>query len=58
MFIEGKVKSYNAERGFGFIHLNTEKNGLFFHIRDLPQPEILPEVGERLSFKIVKEDGK
>ncbi|WP_227554389.1 cold-shock protein [Acinetobacter lanii] len=37
MFVEGQVKSYNAERGFGFIAMGGKSKDLFFHIKDVPQ---------------------
>ena len=29
MFIEGKIKTYNEERGFGFIQIEGEPKDLF-----------------------------
>ncbi|MBL8321462.1 MAG: cold shock domain-containing protein [Acinetobacter sp.] len=58
MFIEGKVKSYNAERGFGFIALEGGQPDLFFHIKDFPNKSIAPQAGEKLQFLIVEDQGK
>ena len=58
MQIEGKIKSYQAERGFGFIQITGETKDLFFHIKDMPQRQIEPKVGERLRFKKINQGGK
>ena len=58
MFAEGKIKTYNDERGFGFIDVDGEKKNLFFHIRDMPNKHIQPKVGERLKFRMVEDQGK
>ena len=58
MFQEGKIKTYNEERGFGFIEIEGEVKDLFFHIKDFPNKNVLPKVGERLKFLIVEDKGK
>ena len=58
MFQEGKVKNYQAERGFGFIQVDGESRDLFFHIKDMPNRNIQPQIGEKLKFRIVEEKGK
>ncbi len=58
MFAEGKIKSYQQERGFGFIEVENHKKDLFFHIKDIPNNQITPQIGERLKFRIVEEQGK
>lgn len=57
MFHEGKIKSYNTERGFGFIQRDQEKD-IFFHITDVPSRHIEPKVGENVKYLIVEENGK
>ncbi|WP_435337289.1 cold-shock protein, partial [Acinetobacter sp. LH3_13] len=44
MFIEGKIKTYNEERGFGFIQIEGEPKDLFFHIKDFPNRPCILEV--------------
>jgi len=59
MFLEGKIKKYNTERGFGFIELEGNQADVFFHITDFPKGAGgEPKVGERLKFLIVKDNGK
>ncbi len=59
MFLEGKIKKYNTERGFGFIELEGDQADVFFHITDFPKGGGgEPKVGERLKFLIVKDNGK
>ena len=58
MFQEGRIKNYNADRGFGFIEVDGEKKNVFFHITDVPNRNIEPKSGERLKFLIVEDKGK
>lgn len=58
MFLEGKIKTYNEERGFGFIEIAGESKDVFFHIKDFPNKNVLPKVGEKLKFRKVEEGGK
>lgn len=58
MFLEGVIKSYNTERGFGFISIDGEKKDIFFHIQDMPNKNIEPKVGEKLKFLIVEDQSK
>ena len=58
MFLEGKIKTYNEERGFGFIEIAGESKDLFFHIKDFPNKNVPPKVGESLKFLKVQDAGK
>ncbi|OTG74055.1 DNA-binding protein [Acinetobacter sp. ANC 4169] len=58
MFIQGKVKTYNTARGFGFIAVEGDVKDVFFHIQDVPNSSIEPKVGENLKFIIAEDDGK
>lgn len=53
MFQEGKIKSYHEDRGFGFIQIEKESKDLFFHIKDFPNKNVPPKIGENLKFIIV-----
>ena len=56
--LEGKIKTYNEERGFGFIEIAGESKDLFFHIKDFPNKNVPPKVGESLKFLKVQDAGK
>ena len=58
MFLVGKIKTYNEERGFGFIEIAGESKDLFFHIKDFPNKNVPPKVGESLKFLKVQDAGK
>ena len=58
MFVEGKIKTYNEERGFGFISRDGESKDLFFHIKDFPNKSDEPQIGEKLKVRIVEDNGK
>ena len=57
MFVEGKIKKYNSEKGFGFIAIEGQAD-IFFHITDFPKAAGEPKVGERLKFLMVEDKGK
>lgn len=58
MFIEGIVKTYNTDRGFGFIQCDDNRKDIFFHISDFPNKHQPPQIGERLKFYVDQNDGK
>lgn len=59
MYLQGNIKSYNAERGYGFIEVSGNKvPDVFFHIADFPKGKIPPQIGEMLKFIMVESDGK
>ncbi|WP_374666726.1 cold shock domain-containing protein [Acinetobacter sp.] len=58
MYLEGTVKSYNAERGFGFIAAKGQAQEIFFHIKDFPNKDRPPKIGEQLQFMIVEDQGR
>lgn len=58
MILEGKIKKYNTERGFGFIQVEGKASDIFFHISDFPEKTGEPKLGERLKFLVVEESGK
>ncbi len=47
MFLEGKIKTYNEERGFGFIQIEGEPKDLFFHIKDFPNKKSATKSGRK-----------
>ena len=58
MFIEGTVKTYNTDRGFGFIQCEDNRKDIFFHISDFPNKHQPPRIGEKLKFYVDHNDGK
>lgn len=55
MFTDGRIKTYDAVRGMGSIELANKAQELNFQLDQLPSPEIAPQVGERLKFRIIEE---
>ncbi|MBS4017032.1 MAG: cold shock domain-containing protein [Dechloromonas sp.] len=59
MRIEGTLKQWNDDRGFGFIAPNNGGPEIFVHVSAFPRDGIRPRIGERLSFEIeTSADGK
>jgi CspA family cold shock protein len=58
----GKLKMWNADRGFGFIKDDNGGPDMFLHINELKAAGIDPDqikVGDRLSFETAStRDGK
>lgn len=52
MRIEGRLKKWNTERGFGFVIHDRDQAEFFVHVSALPPGEQPPAVGERLTFEI------
>lgn len=59
MRIDGTLKSWNDERGFGFISPTQGGQEIFVHIKAFDVREERPHVGQRLTFEVeVNPDGK
>lgn len=55
----GVLKSWNDERGYGFIQATQGGLDLFVHIRDFPSGTGRPSVGQMLTFEVeTRADGK
>jgi cold shock protein len=58
----GKLKMWNADRGFGFIAVDGGGPDMFLHVNDLRTAGIDPDkirVGDRLTFETAStRDGK
>ena len=48
--MEGKIKFYNENKGFGFITMDNEED-LFFHVSEIQNQEELTE-GDDVRFDI------
>lgn len=51
MRFEGKLKSWNDERGFGFIEIRDGQD-IFVHIKDFERNVARPDLGQTLSFEL------
>jgi cold shock CspA family protein len=52
MRYEGKLKKWNAERGFGFICANDSGQDIFVHVSAFPRDGQQPLEGELLSLRL------
>jgi len=52
MRLHGQLKTWNDERGFGFIQSRPGNHEVFVHISEFPRDGQRPAVGEPLSFEI------
>jgi uncharacterized membrane protein YsdA (DUF1294 family)/cold shock CspA family protein len=59
MRFEGLIKSWNDERGFGFIAPAQGGQEIFVHIKSFTQRNGRPQVGQRVSFELAPDaDGR
>jgi uncharacterized membrane protein YsdA (DUF1294 family)/cold shock CspA family protein len=59
MRFEGVVKSWNDERGFGFIEPDQGGQEVFFHVKAFPPRSGRPQIHQRVSFEIeLNREGK
>ena len=54
MRLSGTLRSWNDDRGFGFIAPTDGGRELFVHVSAFPRTGSRPAVGERLTFKVEK----
>jgi cold shock CspA family protein len=56
---EGTIKSWKADKGFGFIQFNAGEKDIFIHLRDLNHANYQPRQGDNVCYKIVADkDGQ
>ena len=53
MRLKGVIKSWNDERGFGFIQPAQGGEDIFFHISAFSRGEDRPQVNQRVSFDVI-----
>ncbi len=59
MRFTGILKTWNDDRGFGFIEAMQGGQELFVHIKDFPSGTGRPSVGQELTFEVeTRSDGK
>jgi cold shock protein len=57
--IEGKVKSFNAAKRYGFIHLHPGTKDIFFHLSQVKTQDLSSlRKGQWVSFEIADHKGK
>lgn len=57
--IEGQLKTWNEEKGFGFITPLNGGQDIFVHVSNYPKAGGKPRIGETLTFNVaLNEDGK
>lgn len=55
----GRIKSWNADKGYGFIDVHKDCKDVFFHITALQTRSVQPKPGDRVSFEIARgKDGR
>jgi cold shock CspA family protein len=52
MRLSGTLKSWNDERGFGFIAPTSGEADVFMHISSLPKDGTHPTVGEKVTYEL------
>lgn len=52
MRFDGVIRSWNDERGFGFIEPTLGGQEIFVHVRAFPRGSERPTVGQRVSFEV------
>ncbi|KAI3591732.1 hypothetical protein D9X30_3257 [Cupriavidus sp. U2] len=55
----GRIKSWHADKGYGFIDIHADLKDVFFHVSALRTRVVQPKVGDRASFELAKgKDGR
>jgi uncharacterized membrane protein YsdA (DUF1294 family)/cold shock CspA family protein len=52
MRFEGILKTWNDDRGFGFIEPTQGGQDIFIHVKTLPRGAGRPQIGQRVSFQV------
>jgi uncharacterized membrane protein YsdA (DUF1294 family)/cold shock CspA family protein len=48
----GRIKSWNADKGYGFIDVHADLKDVFFHVTALQNRAVPPKPGDRVSFEL------
>ncbi len=55
----GKIKWFNADKGYGFIEPDDKSKDVFLHVSDLAKTGLTDiKEGEKLSFELANVKGK
>ncbi|WP_427308868.1 cold-shock protein [Cupriavidus sp. H39] len=55
----GRVKTWHADKGSGFIDVHTDTKDVFFHVTALQTRTVTPKPGDRVGFEFGKgKDGR
>lgn len=52
---QGKIISWNQQKGFGFIAPDNGEQDVFFHVSALPDKQCRPRINEAITFCIGKD---
>lgn len=52
----GEIVDWKADRGFGFIRPRGDGPDVFLHIRQVRPPGYEPQVGDKVSFFLIRDD--
>jgi uncharacterized membrane protein YsdA (DUF1294 family)/cold shock CspA family protein len=51
----GRIKTWDANKGYGFIDIHAESNDVFFHASALRNRGVSPKPGDRVSFELSRD---
>lgn len=55
----GRIKSWHADKGYGFIDIHADIKDVFFHVTALQTRSVQPKPGDRVSFELARgKDGR
>lgn len=55
----GRIRSWHADKGYGFIDIHADIKDVFFHVTALQTRSIQPKPGDRVSFELIRgKDGR
>jgi len=55
----GRIKSWHADKGYGFIDVHANLKDVFFHVTALQTRSVQPKPGDRVSFELARgKDGR
>ncbi|MGO4762746.1 DUF1294 domain-containing protein [Cupriavidus sp. 2KB_3] len=55
----GRIKSWHADKGYGFIDIHADLKDVFFHVSALQTRSGQPKPGDRVSFELARgKDGR